>query len=69
MPCIIDRKLTFGEIQTNKLREDVDELTSALCGLCRMMKPHYNLHPQLDAWFEKHKLDPRCELYKEKSHD
>ena len=55
-----------GELQV--LTQRVAELEEALCGLCQMLQrrhvpyPLANTHPQLQKWFEQHKVKPGCEL-------
>lgn len=44
----------------------VAELEQALCGLCQMMEAanragdSVEIHPQLQAWFDKHRSKPGC---------
>lgn len=71
MPCMIDRKLTFGEIQINQLRKEVDDLTRCMCALTqRLIEKESDCRDKLTPefliyWLEEHKKNPMCELYKE----
>lgn len=46
------------------LTQRIAELEQALCGLCQMIDTDADeipMHPQLQAWFEKHKAKPGCD--------
>jgi hypothetical protein len=42
------------------LEQRIAGLEEALCGLCQSYKFDFMMHPQLRAWFEKHKGKPGC---------
>jgi hypothetical protein len=69
MPCDMYRGATSGDFASNKadrLEIRIAELEQALCGLCQQLSTEYGpnlgrvLHPQLQAWFEKHRDKPGC---------
>jgi hypothetical protein len=67
MPCDTYAGHTSGDTANDRahnLERRVSDLESALCGLCQDIWNNgqgFTLHPQLQAWFEKHKRNPGCE--------